>query len=394
MTKDEISRRAMLKSSAMLAALAALGLPSEALAAEAAAQAGEQVLPWLDQPPPFPGSPDEVATQLVWEQLGAELTPNEQFFTIQHYGPWLTLPERDWRLTIDGLALKPRSLGLAELRARPRQEVTFTLECSGNHGFPFVTGIIGTAVWAGTPLAPLLREAGWQPDVSEVVFWGADAGPGPVGEQTVVEQFARSMSLADALEPNMLLCYEMNGAPLHPAHGFPLRLIAPGWYGVANVKWLTRLELANRRYEGRFMGRDYVTQRVVKQGEQELTRFTSVGRARLKSAPARVVRGSQYRIEGVAWGAPIGRVEVRLNDGPWRAAYLVGEAPREGFAWRRWALDWGQPPAGEYAVTARAFDTSGRVQPAPDDPLLTTKRTYWESNGQITRRVRIPKTGA
>jgi DMSO/TMAO reductase YedYZ molybdopterin-dependent catalytic subunit len=394
MTKDEISRRAMLKSSAMLAALAALGLPSEALAAEAAAQAGEQVLPWLDQPPPFPGSPDEVATQLVWEQLGAELTPNEQFFTIQHYGPWLTLPERDWRLTIDGLALKPRSLGLAELRARPRQEVTFTLECSGNHGFPFVTGIIGTAVWAGTPLAPLLREAGWQPDVSEVVFWGADAGPGPVGEQTVVEQFARSMSLADALEPNMLLCYEMNGAPLHPAHGFPLRLIAPGWYGVANVKWLTRIELANRRYEGRFMGRDYVTQRVVKQGEQELTRFTSVGRARLKSAPARVVRGSQYRIEGVAWGAPIGRVEVRLNDGPWRAAYLVGEAPREGFAWRRWALDWGQPPAGEYAVTARAFDTSGRVQPAPDDPLLTTKRTYWGSNGQNTRRVRIPKTGA
>jgi DMSO/TMAO reductase YedYZ molybdopterin-dependent catalytic subunit len=394
MTKDEISRRAMLKSSAMLAALAALGLPSEVLAAEAAAQAGEQVLPWLDQPPPFPGSPDEVATQLVWEQLGAELTPNEQFFTIQHYGPWLTLPERDWRLNLDGLALKPRSLSLAELRARPRQEVTFTLECSGNHGFPFVTGIIGTAVWAGTPLAPLLREAGWQPEVSEVVFWGADAGPGPVGEQTVVEQFARSMSLADALEPNMLLCYEMNGAPLHPAHGFPLRLIAPGWYGVANVKWLTRIELANRRYEGRFMGRDYVTQRVVKQGEQELTRFTSVGRARLKSAPARVVRGSQYRIEGVAWGAPIGRVEVRLNDGPWRAAYLVGEAPREGFAWRRWALDWGQPPAGEYAVTARAFDTSGRMQPAPDDPLLATKRTYWESNGQITRRVRIPKTGA
>jgi DMSO/TMAO reductase YedYZ molybdopterin-dependent catalytic subunit len=396
MTKHEFSRRAMLKSSAALAALAALGLPSEALAAlaaDAAAQAGEVVVPWLDQPPPFPGSPDQVATQLVWEQLGAELTPNEQFFTVQHYGPWLTLRERDWRLNLDGLALKPRSLSLAELRARPRQQVTFTLECSGNHGFPFFTGGIGTAVWAGTPLAPLLREAGWQPDASEVVFWGADAGPGPVGEQTIVEQFARSLSLADALNPNMLLCYEMNGVPLHPAHGFPLRLIAPGWYGVANVKWLTRIELANTRYEGRFMARDYVTQRVVQQGERELTRFTSVGRALLKSAPARVVRGSKYRIEGVAWGAPIGRVEVRLNEGPWRQAYLVGEAPREGFAWRRWALDWGQPAAGEYAVTARAFDTSGRVQPAPDDPQLATKRTYWESNGQITRRVRIPKAG-
>lgn len=173
MSKHEISRRDMFKGSAALAALAALGLPSEALAAlavQAAAQTGEQVIPWLDQPPPFPGSPDVVATQLVWEELGAELTPNEKFFTVQHYGPWLTLRERDWRLEFDGLVVKPRSLSLAELRARPRQHVTFTLECSGNHGFPFFTGGIGTAVWAGTPLASLLREVGWQREASEVIF--------------------------------------------------------------------------------------------------------------------------------------------------------------------------------------------------------------------------------
>lgn len=202
------------------------------------------------------------------------------------------------------------------------------------------------------------------------------------------------MTLEDALDLNMLLCYEMNGVPLHPAHGFPLRLIAPGWYGVANVKWLVRIELANTRYEGRFIGRDYVTQRVTQQGGREVTRFSSVGQTLLKSAPARVVRGTQCRIEGVAWGAPIERVEVRINDEPWRAAYLVGEAPREGFAWRRWGLDWGQPPAGEYAITSRALDTSGRVQPAPGDPVIANKRTYWESNGQITRRVRIPQPGA
>jgi DMSO/TMAO reductase YedYZ molybdopterin-dependent catalytic subunit len=388
MHEHEISRRAVLKGSAALAALVALGFPLEALDVEAAA--GEEVVPWLDQPPPFPGSPEQVATQLVWEELAGQLTWNEKFFTVQHYGQWLVIREPDWQLQLDGLIQKPMTLTLAELRARPRQEVTFTLECSGNHGFPFFTGGIGTAHWAGTPLAPLLREAGPLPEGIEVVFWGADAGPVTIGEQTVTEQFARSMSLAEALDPNILLCYEMNGAPLHPAHGFPVRLIAPGWYGVANVKWLTRIEVLNTRYEGRFMGRDYVTQRTVQQDGQTSTRFTSVGRARLKSAPARVVRGTQYRVEGVAWGAPIGRVEVRIDDGPWQLASIGDEDLGGGFAWRRWVLDWGQPTSGEHSVTSRAFDTHGRVQPAPDDPLIANKLTYWESNGQITRRVRIP----
>ncbi len=388
MNEHEISRRTMLQGSAVLAGLVALGFPLEAL--EVAAADGEVVVPWLDQPPPFPGPPEVVATQLVWEEVDAQLTWNEKFFTVQHYGQWLTIREPGWRLAVGGLVQQPLALTLAELRARPRQEVTFTLECSGNHGFPFFTGGIGTAHWAGTPLAPLLRAAGPLPTGTEVVFWGADAGPGPVGDQTVVEQFARSMSLADALDPNILVCYDMNGAPLHPAHGFPVRLLAPGWYGVANVKWLTRIEVLNTRYEGRFMAREYVTQRTVEQDGHTSTRFTSVGRALLKSAPARVVRGAQYRVEGVAWGAPIGRVEVRIDNGPWLPASMVDQDPGSGFAWRRWRLDWGQPSRGEHTVTARAFDTSGRVQPAPEDPPIATKLTYWESNGQVTRRVRIP----
>ena len=151
MNQREVSRRTLLQGSAALAGLVALGLPLEAL--EAATAPGEVVLPWLDQPPPFPGSPDEVATQLVWEELDARLTWNEKFFVIQHYGPWLTLDEPAWRLAVGGLVQQPLALSLAELRARPRQEVTFTLECSGNHGFPFFTGGIGTAHWAGAPLA-------------------------------------------------------------------------------------------------------------------------------------------------------------------------------------------------------------------------------------------------
>src|SRR6516162_4146153 len=144
-------------------------------------------------------------------------------------------------------------------RARPRHELVFTLECSGNNGRPsFQTGI-GTARWAGTPLAAVLREAELLDSGIEVVFVGADTGEEQVRDIKVPTSFARSMGVVDAMGPDNLLCYEMNGVPLPPAHGFPLRLIAPGWYGIANVKWLRRIEVRATRLENRFMGRDYVT---------------------------------------------------------------------------------------------------------------------------------------
>ncbi len=386
-----ISRRTVLQGGAALAGLAALGgVPMAVFAAPVAA--GEEVIPWLDQPMPVPPpARGIVGQQLVWEELGSQLTLNEKFFTVSHHGMQI-IREPGWRLEVDGLVRRPLTLSLADLRARPRRDIAFTLECSGNHGLPFLTGAIGNATWAGTSLAPLLREAGPLPKGVEVVFWGADIGPASVGDPPapVVEQFARSMSLADALNEDILLCYEMNGDPLHPAHGFPVRLLTPGWYGVANVKWLQRIEILDTRYEGRFMAREYVTQRKVTQDGKTSTRFTSVGRALLKSAPARVVRGDTgYRIEGVAWGAPIARVEVRLDSGPWRPAYLLDESAGEGYTWRRWGLDWGQPTAGEHSVTARAFDRDGKVQPAPDESVIADKLTFWESNGQLTRRVRI-----
>ena len=388
MDEREVTRRAVLQGGAALAGLAALSGPLGAFAAPTAA--GEEVIPWLDQPMPVPPPAQGiVGQQLVWEELGGQITPDEKFFTVSHHGMQI-IREPGWRLDISGLVDRPRSLSLADIRALPRRELAYTLECSGNHGLPFLTGAIGNATWTGTPLAPLLREAG--PRAAEIVFWGADAGPAPVGDPPapVVEQFARSMSLADALDDNILLCYEMNGTPLHPSHGFPVRLLTPGWYGIANVKWLRRIEVLDTRYEGRFMAREYVTQRTVTQDGQASVRFTSVGRALLKSAPARVVRGDAgYRVEGVAWGAPIDRVEVRVDGGTWQRAYFVGEPGREGFEWRRWGFDWGQPTSGEHTVTARAFDTRGNLQPAPEDPVIANKLTYWESNAQITRRVRI-----
>ena len=203
------------------------------------------------------------------------------------------------------------------------------------------------------------------------------------------------MSLDEALQPDNLLCYEMNGEALPAKNGFPVRLIAPGWYGVANVKWLTRIEVMDHRFAGRFMARDYVQVREEERDGQTLWTFATVSHDRLKSAPAKVTRlGSRYFVVGVAWGAPIAKVEVRIDNGPWTKAKLFGQPPRgkrsRGYAWRFWTFDWGTPPSGEHQITSRAFDVEGNVQPAPDNPFLASKRTYWESNGHISRRVLIP----
>jgi DMSO/TMAO reductase YedYZ molybdopterin-dependent catalytic subunit len=380
----------------------------------------EEVLPWLDEPT----YPEDLPNQLRWSELDSWLTPADNFFVISHYNePALTAA--DWRLDVGGLVARPGSLTLSDLKARPRREVDFTLECSGNHGFPFFIGGIGNARWAGTPLAPVLRQAGVLKEGIEVVFWGADAGEltirdnggvldpdgdgvvGPRGtgsvppgggvglDLTITEQFARSMTLADALNPENLLCYEMNGVPLPSAHGFPVRLIAPGWYGVANVKWLTRIEVWDQQYRGRFMARDYVTIREEVRGDQVVWTFANVRHDRLKSAPAKVTRrGDRYRIMGAAWGAPIAAVEVQVDDEDWREARLHRQPSRgrraRKFAWRFWTMHWRRPSAGEHTIRSRAYDVDGNLQPAPDDPYLASKVTYWESNGQITRRVLIP----
>jgi DMSO/TMAO reductase YedYZ molybdopterin-dependent catalytic subunit len=265
----------------------------------------------------------------------------------------------------------------------------FTLECSGNHGFPWFTSGIGTARWGGTPLAPLLRQAAVRDHAREVVFWGSDAGVEEVRQIKMPQHFARSMSLADAMDSNILLCYEMNGAALSPPHGFPVRLIAPGWYGIANVKWLKRIEVMESRYMNRFMARDYVTIREQQRNGQTEFAETSVGRALIKSAPATVTReDGQYRIVGAAWGAPIARVEVKVDDNPWAAA-TIDRSQEAKFAWEIWSLRWTNATPGEHTITSRAIDIGGNVQPAMDDPRIAGKRTYWESNGQVTRRIQL-----
>jgi DMSO/TMAO reductase YedYZ molybdopterin-dependent catalytic subunit len=414
MENQDISRRALLKGGG--AAFAGFTALQVAGPTQAFGQFGEEVIPWIDQPPPPALPPAIVGNLLVWETLDSWFTTPSNFFYVRHFGQPDGLDESSWKVNVEGLVARPQSLTIADLKARERREVDFTLECSGDNGFPWLVGAIGNARWAGTPVAAILQESGLLKQASEVVFYGIDRGTvtirdnggilsagqtgtlqqGPGGnELTITEQFARSMSLAEALSPNNLLCYEMNGEPLPPEHGFPVRLIAPGWYGVANVKWVTRIEVTDQRWGGRFMARDYVTIREQQRDGETVWTFATVKHERLKSAPAKVTRRSsnQYAIMGAAWGAQIAAVEVQIDDGPWMTTTLRSPVSRgtrrRDFSWVFWHFNWSSPGSGEHAIRSRAFDIDGNVQPAPEDPFLASKRTYWESNGQITRRVLI-----
>ena len=419
MDQRDLPRRTILKGAASAGAVGMtvvnLTGPAEAFPGHAD---GGVTIPWLDQPPPVPPELEGVLGHpLVWEQIRF-LTPNDEFFTVKHYDlPHLSATA--WRLGVTGLVANPLSLTLRDVKALPRRAVTYALECSGNQtSTQAQVGLVGNARWAGASLRQVLKAAGPLDKGIDVVFRGADAGqvtirdnpavtgPGETGavepdtagglDLTITEQFARSMSLEDAMHPDNLLCYEMNGEPLPRDHGAPVRLIAPDWYGVANVKWLTGIEIISSRYQGRFMARDYVTIRERRRGGKIEWTFTSVTHERLKSAPAKVVRrDDEYTVLAAAWGAPVAKVEVRVDGGAWQAAKPVrhltgGEGRhRHASAWSFWTRNLGTLRRGEHSITSRAYDRQGHVQPAPEDPSIANRRTYYENNGYVTRRVLV-----
>ena len=355
-----------------------------ALLLEAQAHAdGEEVIHFEDFKPFNPEKP-----LMIWDELASWITPNEQIFAVAHYG----YPEVDaaaWKLEIGGLVTKPRTIALDELKARPKKYYTATLECSGNGP---AGGLIGNAKWTGTPLAPILRDCGVKPEAVEVVFFAADQGTEKIRGNDYKQHFARALPLSDALKETVLLGYEFNGAPLTGKHGAPVRLIVPGWYGIAWVKWLDRIELHDRKYLGRFMGRDYVTIRGEKRGDDIVWRETSVGKMNLKSVVARAAKqpDGDIRLTGAAWsdGTALRTVEVKIDDGPWTPARLTPHKDTP-FAWTSWSFEWKRPAAGDHTVAARATDVHGKVQPAPDDPFITLKKTYWEANQYAVRKIRL-----
>ena len=353
----------------------------------------EELVPFLNMPRTGPNSLD-------WETLDSWITPQDQVFSVQHYG----IPEFDaaeFALEITGLVDRPRTLTMDQLKALPRTDQLMTLECSGNGSAKGFMNAIYNSRWTGTPLAPILKECGVKSSAKEIVFLGEDHSQetlrkGTPREVSVEVPFGRSMSTDDALSMPLLLAYERNGEPLEKRNGAPLRLIVPGWYGIANVKWLRRIELRSTRYMGRFMARDYVTLRGERRGDETVFVETSVNRMNLKSIIARVTRRATtssvvpVKAYGAVWsdGTEIKRVEVKVDDGQWQAASL-DTAPRDTYCWAFFSIDLGKLNPGQHTVVSRAFDVNGRVQPTAEDDEIALKKTYWEAYQQWPREFKL-----
>ena len=234
----------------------------------------------------------------------------------------------------------------------------------------------------------ILVEAGIQEGAKEVVFFGADTATEEIRGREVEKAFARSLSIEDAMRPENMLAFEMNGEPLPHFHGKPVRLLVPGWYGVSNVKWLTQIHVQNTRYMGRFMGRDYVTLKRTNVGGTDRWVENSVTTMNLKSSIVRVVEsGGQYRIQGFVLndGTPLESVEVRIDDGPWETAEMHPRNTK--YSWKLFSYNWQDPSLGEHTIISRVTDVNGNVQATSDE--LPEKVSFWEDFAQFPRRVSI-----
>ena len=382
MRAEERSRRRMLQTS-MLAAGAAAG----AWVFPALAQ-GERLVPFTDVPESFQANPVQ-PNSTHWQdtrQITDFITDNEDFYVVQHYGQ----PEIDndsWHLKVTGMIDNEMELSLADLMADDTVEQQVGFECGGN-GQRLLHGLIGNASWQGIPLARLLQRAGIRPGAKEVVFFGADTSTEEIRGREVEKAFARSLSVSDAMRPENLLAYSMNGEPLPHYHGKPLRLLVPGWYGVANVKWLTQIHVQDTRYMGRFMGRDYVTLKREQVGGVERWVENSVTTMNLKSSIIRVTENAGvFTVMGFVLndGTPLQSVEVKVDDGPWQPAELDPRNTR--YSWKLFSFNWSNPAPGEHTLVSRVTDVNGNIQATPEE--LPEKVSYWEDFGQFPRTVRL-----
>jgi DMSO/TMAO reductase YedYZ molybdopterin-dependent catalytic subunit len=288
------------------------------------------------------------------------VTPNSDFFIRNHFAT-ARINDDAWRLEISGLVSKPLQLSYSDLLLMPSVRHTSTLECAGN-----ASGGAGvaTAVWSGLPLADLLQQAGLKPGAITIVFHGADFGEGedvPPGTH-----FARAIPLEKAMEPATLLAYEMNGDPLPAEHGFPLRAVVPGWYGMDSVKWVTRIEVLEQPFKGYFQDEKYVA--IGAHGASRPVTRMRVNSKFLRPSEGEEIGVKTYRAEGVAWAGErkIARVEVRVAGGAWQPANL--STSQAAMIWTPWSYEWRVPGSGRYALEVRATDDQGQSQPEVRDP--------------------------
>jgi DMSO/TMAO reductase YedYZ molybdopterin-dependent catalytic subunit len=386
MTDRDIKRREILKGGVAAGSVAAtMSLP---FWSKLALAQGEELVPFTDvpdgfmAPPVAPGGIHFLDTRLI----DSFYTPVDDFYIVQHYNQ-PEIADSDYRLRVTGMVDEPFELTLDELKGRRKVEIDAGFECGGNRAGIF-HGLIGNAKWGGVRLRDLLREAGVQNGGVEVVFYGADMGTENVRDVDAEQSFGRSLHIDDAMQSQVLVAYEMNDAPLNLYHGAPVRLLVPGWYGVANVKWLDQIHVQDRRYMGRFMARDYVTLSKRDVGGVERWEERSVTKMRLKSSIIRVTRqGSDYTILGFVLndGSPLDSVEIQIDDGPWQRAEIDPDSSQ--YSWKLFRLAWNNPSRGEHTIVSRVTDANGQVQATPDQ--MPEKPSRWENYAQFPRTVRV-----
>ena len=308
------------------------------------------------------------------EALEWPITPLGLHYLLIHYD----IPRVDpasWSLQIGGHVRHALTLSLDDVRARPARTIPVTMECAGNGrarleprpvSQPWLVEAVGTAEWTGTPLRALLDEAGLEDDAIEIVFTGLDHGM----EGGIEQDYERSLSIADATNDDVILAYEVNGQPLPPQHGFPLRLVVPGWYGMTNVKWLARVTAVTEPFAGYQQAEGY---RMLRDSDDAGRPVTQMAPRALMVPPGfpdfmsrrRFVTLGACPIRGRAWSgmAPITAVQVSDDHGAgWHDARL-DDGDLGPYAWRTWSWTWEPDAAGDYELWCRASDGAGNEQP-------------------------------
>ena len=307
------------------------------------------------------------------EALDHDVTPAGLHYLLIHYDIPVVDPAA-WRLRVDGRVARELSLSLDELRSRPAVTLAVTLECAGNGraalsprplSQPWLLEAVGTAEWTGTPLRGLLEDAGVDEDAVDVVFRALDRGVEGGEEQ----QFERSLPLTEALREDVLLAYAMNGRPLPPQHGFPLRLVVPGWYGMTSVKWLERITVLDRPFEGYQQARGYRLRQTPDEDGEPVSWMLPRALMVPPGIPdfatrERIVEPGACAVRGRAWSGlgSVERVEVSADGGASWSDARLGRQPSR-WAWRSWEWDWEPRDPGRYELCCRAADSAGNEQP-------------------------------
>lgn len=385
---QQTTRREILKGGLAAAGLGMLGIPDWAIPALAQ---GETLVAFTDLPAQINLTPTAERRIIDIRHINGFLSPRETFATTQHYGHPKVDPAT-YRLSVSGLVNKPLSISLDDLKRMPSTDVVFGFECSGNRR-P-LQGLTGNGRWTGVPLKRVLDEAGVQEKAREFVFFGADHGEEEVDFRGTVhkldQQFGRSLSRDNALSGEPILAYAMNGEPLTVHQGFPVRLIVPGWYGIANVKWLAGIHAQEDDFLGKWQARWYRTLRGEMINGQMYWTEKEISRLQLKSFIARVSKaGDQHNVFGIILhdGTPLKSVEVKIDNGPWQAATIDPATNKDKYSWKQFNYVWRGATPGEHTLVSRVTDVTGKVQPTVED--LANKKSFLEDNSQHERKVMI-----